>query len=165
MTGRSDIGDEVLAALRRIIRSIELRSRRLAQQHGLTGPQLVLLQQAARLGKVTVGQLAREVSLSPGTVTDILDRLESRDLIKRTRDAEDRRRVLIQPTRQAKAILRRAPALLQERFTRQLAELADWEQTLLLSSLQRLASMMDDSTEAPTARPPDEVVPPPISRM
>jgi hypothetical protein len=36
-----------------------------------------------------------------------------------------------------------SPPLLQERFVRRFAALPDWEQTLLLSSLQRIAELMD----------------------
>jgi hypothetical protein len=40
-------------------------------------------------------------------------------------------------------LLEGAPSLLQDRFRRELAKLEQWEQTQLLASLQRIASMMD----------------------
>jgi hypothetical protein len=46
-------------------------------------------------------------------------------------------------TEQARETLKGSPPLLQERFLDQFLALADWEQNLLLSSLQRIAAMMD----------------------
>src|SRR3546814_18184287 len=71
--------------------SSDLHSKQLAREVGLTTPQVVLLQAVRDLGEVTTGQLSRRVSLSQGTVTTILDRLESRGLVERYRSAADRR--------------------------------------------------------------------------
>jgi hypothetical protein len=38
--------------------------------------------------------------------------------------------------------MRASPSLMQERFTQELKKLADWERTLILATLQRVASMM-----------------------
>ena len=92
------LDDRVIAALRRIVRAIDLHSRHLVEQFGVTGPQLVALQELARLGQVPVGVLARNVHVSHPTMTGILDRLEKRGLIERTRDTQDRRRMTATPT-------------------------------------------------------------------
>ena len=134
--------DEVIIALRRVIRSIELHSRSLVNTHGLTGPQAAILR-ALSAKPLTAGELAEEVNLSQGTVTDILNRLEQKGQLLRTRDSQDRRRVIVQLTDKARDILSSAPPLLQERFSRRFNQLADWEQSLLLTSLQRIAHMMD----------------------
>ncbi len=141
--GEVDVSGQAMQAIRRIIRAIELHSRRMAQRHGLTGPQLVVLRELSRLPSTPVGDLARRVSLSHATVTDILDRLQVRGLVERSRDVEDHRRVLVRPTESAAALLQKVPTIVQERFSEQLSRLADWEQTLILSSLQRVASMME----------------------
>jgi DNA-binding MarR family transcriptional regulator len=138
-----NISEEILIALRRIVRAIDLHSRRLAEEYGLTGPQVVLLREVVRSGEVHVAELAKKISLSHATVTDILNRLERRKLIVRTRSATDRRRILVHPTEQAVALVKRSPPLLQEQFSAQLAQLHDWELSQILSALQRVASMMD----------------------
>ncbi|MGD8678021.1 MAG: MarR family transcriptional regulator, partial [Chromatiales bacterium] len=137
-----DIGEHVIIALRRVIRAVDLHSRNLAASHGLTGPQALLLK-ALQHGKLSAGELASRVSLSQGTVTDILNRLEKRGLIMRLRDTSDRRRVLVEVTQQGLAVLEDSPPLLQERFIQRFGQLEEWEQTQLLASLQRIASMMD----------------------
>ena len=49
-------------------------------------------------GRVTAGELARELRLSTGAVTAILDRLEQAGYARRVPDPDDRRRVLIEQT-------------------------------------------------------------------
>lgn len=137
-----DISKTILTSLRRIIRAIDLHSRLLAQKYGLTGPQIIILQELQRKQNHTVGSLAHEVSLSPPTVTSILDRLEKKNLIARNRSVEDKRRVEITSTAAAENILQKKPPLMQENFQKKLNQLADWEQSLILSSLQRIAAMM-----------------------
>ncbi|MFO7593607.1 MAG: MarR family transcriptional regulator [Pseudomonadota bacterium] len=134
---------DVLISLRRIIRAIDMRSRRLMQQSGLTGPQLMVLQALGQHREMSAGALAREINLSQGTVTSILDRLEKRGLIERLRSHTDRRKVYVTLTAEGERQLSTAPTLLQERFIERFEELKDWEQHQILASLQRLAEMMD----------------------
>jgi DNA-binding MarR family transcriptional regulator len=49
-------------------------------------------------GPMTAGQLAQAVRLTTGAVTGVLDRLETADLVRRTRDADDRRKVIVEVT-------------------------------------------------------------------
>jgi DNA-binding MarR family transcriptional regulator len=51
----------------------------------------VLLQE----GPLTAGQLAKRLSLTTGAVTNVIDRLERRDIMKREPDETDRRKVVV----------------------------------------------------------------------
>jgi DNA-binding MarR family transcriptional regulator len=133
----------VMAALRRIIRAIDLHSRSLVHRYGLTGPQLIVLKELVESSPLTVGQLARAVNLSPATVTGILDRLELKALVERLRSTSDKRKVMVSHTPKAAEIVAAAPPLLQEHFTAALGALSDWEQTQILSSLQRIVALME----------------------
>ncbi|MBQ0754604.1 MAG: MarR family transcriptional regulator [Gammaproteobacteria bacterium] len=135
--------DEVLIALRKIIRATDLYSRRLSKDVGLTAPQLLIMQAIKARGEMTMGDIAAEVSLSQATVTTILDRLEKRELLMRQRGDKDKRRVYASLTESGAALLVRAPTPLQEEFMEQFEGLHEWEQSLILSSLQRVATMMD----------------------
>jgi DNA-binding MarR family transcriptional regulator len=137
------IEERIVAALRRIIRAVDLHSRRLHERHGLTGPQLATLQAAERLEAASAGTLARAVHLSHPTVTGILTRLERRGLVRRARGEHDRRTVTVRVTSQGRDLLANAPSLLQEEFRQGLARLEDWENSMILATLQRIASMMD----------------------
>lgn len=135
--------DEVLVALRRIIRATDLHSRQLSKIAGLTAPQLLILQLLRQHTELTVGEVAQRVSLSQATVTTIIDRLEKRGLVKRERGSADKRKVYVYLTPEADAVLLNAPKPLQESFVQQYQDLHDWEQTMILSSLERVAYMMD----------------------
>ena len=139
----SSTSDKVLVALRRIIRAIDIHSKSLVKQFGLTGPQLVVVQEISRSQSITASEIAKEISLSQATVTGILDRLEKRGLISRKRSENDRRRIFAKTTSEGEKILNAAPPLMQESFTEQFNDLEDWEQHMILSSLQRLVSLMD----------------------
>jgi len=140
---RRAVCDEVLIAIRRIIQAIDLHSRDLVRQFGLTGPQLIVLQEISRLGEVSVGEIAKAISLGQATVTGILERLENRGLIIKQRSKNDKRRVLVQATSASKQLLEKAPPPMQEHFIQQFTNLQDWEQAMILSSLQRIVAMMD----------------------
>lgn len=125
------------------MRAVDLHSRRLVQSHGLTGPQAMLLKEVDRAGTITAGELAKRVSLSQATVTDIVKRLESRQLLKREQSETDRRRVYVRSTDAGRDVVGGSPPLLQETFSVRFNALKDWEQNLLLSSVQRVAELMD----------------------
>ncbi|MBT5292609.1 MAG: MarR family transcriptional regulator [Cellvibrionales bacterium] len=135
--------NEVLVTLRRIIRATDLYSKQLAKNTGLTSPQMLLLQILRNKGEQTVGVLAKEMSLSQATVTTILDRLEKKALIIRERSTSDRRKVQVDVTDSAVEILKDAPLPLQYQFTQQFNDLQEWEQLMMISSLSRIAQMMD----------------------
>lgn len=92
---------------------------------------------------VTLGEIASSVNLSQATVSSILDRLERRELIARKRSTVDKRRVHANLTEQGLELLSKAPLPLQDQFARQFAGLQDWEQTMIICALQRVAHMMD----------------------
>ena len=138
--------DEVLVSLRRVMRAVDIHSRRLERELGLSGPQLVLMHALASLGEVPMGRLAREVHVSQATVSALVDRIEAKGLVARARSLQDGRRVMVQLTSAGRRLLERAPPPLQEDFVRRFHGLADWEQNQILSSLQRLAQMMDAET-------------------
>ncbi len=135
--------EDVLISLRQIIRATDLYSRKLSKVSGLTSPQLLIMQAIGAKGEITMGDLANEVSLSQATVTTILDRLEKRHLIERKRGESDKRRVYATLTPDGSGIIEQAPTPLQEEFIDRFDRLEDWEQSLILSSLQRVAAMMN----------------------
>ena len=95
MNESSSLDDQVVAALRRIARAIDLHSRELLHQCGLTAPQLLTMRAVVRLEPVAVTALAAAVCVSQATMTGILDRLEHQNFIVRNRDQSDRRNMLV----------------------------------------------------------------------
>ena len=137
------IDEEVLIALRRILRAIAMQSKQLQQKFGITIPQLLILKALDQAGLLSVGALSKKVNLSQATVTAIIDRLEKRNFVVRKRSDTDRRCVHVSVTEQSRNVLKEAPSPIQEQFKKSFSDLENWEQTLILSSLQRIAHMMD----------------------
>ncbi len=135
--------EEVLVALRRVIRATDLHSKRLVKTANVTGPQLLVLQILHNKGDMTISELSRDMSLSQATVTTILDRLEKRELVTRVRSQQDKRKVYPQLTHKGSKVLEQAPTALQEDFVRKFKSLSEWEQSMIIASLQRVAEMMD----------------------
>jgi DNA-binding MarR family transcriptional regulator len=135
--------EQLLISLRQVIRAIDIHSRQLNKQSGLTGPQLMVMQNIEQLEAPLAKEIAKEVSLSPATVTTIVDRLESRELVIRTRSEADKRKVHLSLSESGKTLLSRSPKPLQEHFITRYQNLEQWEQSQLLSSVERIASMMN----------------------
>ena len=135
--------DDVLVALRRITRAIDLQSKRLQRDTGLTTSQLLVMEAIDRLGVATPSTIAREIVLSQATVTSLLDRLDRNELITRNRDQHDKRQVTVGLTESGRRIVEDAPELLQSEFLRQYRNLPDWHRNMLVASLQHIAYMMD----------------------
>jgi len=134
--------DDVLVAMRRVIRATYIHSRHIAKTSGLTAPQILVLQAINEYQPVTIGQIANHVSLSQATVTTIIDRLVVKDFVYRERSSSDRRKVHAFLTQPGREMLERAPTPLQDQFSEQFEALEEWEQSMILASLQRVAKMM-----------------------
>ena len=88
-----DIRD-LLRAYLDVVTMSEPHQSRLWQSAQLTMTQLRTLR-SLRDGPRAAGELGRKLGLSATSMTRILDRLEDRQLLQRTRDEEDRRKVLV----------------------------------------------------------------------
>ena len=143
----SELHDQILVSLRKIIRATDLYSRQLGKVTGLTTPQLVVMRTiqtlSQTLSKPVASDIARNVSLSQATVTLILNRLESHGLVTRTRSERDKRRVNICLTPDGKKLLKTAPQPLQESLIERFSALEKWDQHQIIASLERLATMME----------------------
>lgn len=137
--------DEVLVALRKIIRATDRNSKKLNQQAGLTIPQSVLMSAIDENPDVTLGYLTERISLSQATVSTILDRLEERKLLERQRNQRDKRIVNVALTQAGKELLSKAPTPLQDIFVRHFDNLPNMQQELIISALQALAMLFGAS--------------------
>lgn len=135
--------EKVLVSLRQIIRAIDLHSKEIERKSSLTGPQLLIMKTINDLGSLSAGNIAKEVNLSQATITSIIDRLEGKGLLRRERDTQDKRKVIVSLTEIGQKAYDKAPTLLQENFLDEFEKLEEWEQNLILSSLQRVAVMMN----------------------
>jgi DNA-binding MarR family transcriptional regulator len=162
----SDAEEEVLKNLRRVIRAVDLYSRRLVNQTGLSSPQLICLRQLATHGAMQSGHLAAAVNLSAPTVCGILDRLESRGLVSRQRQRDDKRCVLVDLTPEGHHAVANAPPIMHDSFLFMYRTLPESQRAQINLTLKQLVSMMsaDDLDAAPILVPGDSVTPGPADR-
>ncbi|MCY1152164.1 MAG: MarR family transcriptional regulator [Sphaerochaetaceae bacterium] len=140
---RYSIAEDVFIALRKIDRAIDLHSKKLKKQFGLTGPQLMVLKAIKNNSNMQISAIAKDISLSQATVTSILDRLELQGYAKRQRSIVDKRKVNIVLTEKSEEILENDVDLIHEDFYANFNKLEDWEQMMILSSLDRLGSLLN----------------------
>jgi DNA-binding MarR family transcriptional regulator len=133
---------DLLIALRKIIQAIDIHSRMLNKSFGLTGPQLIVLQEISKQDKISVTPLSKITSLSQATVTDITKRLEKKGYLLRRKREDDKRAVSLSLSEAGKEIIRELPPLLQKTFTQRFSKIKDWEQLMILSSFERVVSLM-----------------------
>lgn len=142
MGRRMDRTDTSLIALRRILRATELYGRELAKAAGLTAAQIRVLQVIAETGVSNPTAIATRMGVSQATITALIDRLQKKALVERHRSQRDRRQTDLTLTPDGQAAIVRAPDALQQRYVQQFEALEDWEQSMIVAALERVASML-----------------------
>ena len=108
---------ELLAALDR-----ELATDRHVADIGVTGAQFIVMARLASTDRrKSASDLCKEMSYDAGAMTRMIDRLESKGLIRRARCPKDRRLVYLEMTEQGKEAyprLREISMAIQNRFMR-----------------------------------------------
>jgi DNA-binding MarR family transcriptional regulator len=120
-------------------RTNSLKDRVLDKQlvpYGVTSSQFKVLIIVAQFNADTPVELCRHLSLDSGSMTRMLDRLEQKQLIQRTRSATDRRQVQLALTAEGKAITDRLPQIGADAMNELLGVLAPEE----VASLERILS-------------------------
>ncbi len=132
----------ILRALRRIIRAVDIHSRKLATTHKLTVPQLLALMCIVEDGPVSSTHISQQIHLSGSTVVGLVDRLEAKGLVQRRRSTEDRRLVHVEATPLGIEAAKAAPSPLQDQLVKRLADLNATEREQLAQSLERVVELM-----------------------
>lgn len=139
----ADETGNVLRDVRRIVRALSLAGRDLARCHDMTVPQLLCLRVLKDADKLTAGALAAALSLSPQTVTGLLDRLHARGLIERTRSETDRRQVLIRLSEHGRHLLATTAPSLQDRFVERFRALPATRRRTLAEALTAIVNLLE----------------------
>ncbi len=93
------MGEENLADLVREHSSAVIRyAAATAKRMGLEASELAALEHLQAAGSMTLGQLGQRLSMSPGAVTALVDRLEKKGYVERIPNPKDRRSALVHVT-------------------------------------------------------------------
>jgi DNA-binding MarR family transcriptional regulator len=115
----------------------------------LTLSQYALLQGLADRDVARVSDLAAGAGVTPSTATRILDALERRGIVSRTRPLEDRRAVAITLTDTGREVLAFHHRWVRERQRSFYASLPGVERELAPDLLVRLAALIDEMATGP----------------
>jgi DNA-binding MarR family transcriptional regulator len=148
--GRDSAVDAIVRALRKIDFQGEVFGQTVAVRLGLSESDIKALEHLAGTDPVTAGRLAELLNLSTGAVTRVLDRLEQAGYVRRTSDAADRRRVVVEIVPERLSAIREALEPLGEAHLAVVAAYSDDELELVNDFLSKLADAARERTE--TAR-------------
>lgn len=125
MVSAPEVVAAVIDNIRRFFQVVHEHSKRVERETGLTGPQLWAMKVIAEAMPIKPSELARHMYLHPATVVGLVDRLEKRGLVSRTRSHADRRVVEIALTDEGRKVLALAPEVPQGLLVRGLESLPE----------------------------------------
>jgi DNA-binding MarR family transcriptional regulator len=140
---------EVLSRVTRLARHLDLARRTAFAEHDLESSEFDVLAALRRSGErsgMSPGQLLTVTLVTSGTMTNRIDRLESKGLVTRRSDPADRRGVLVALTELGRQRVDEALADLLRRERRILATLDDDQRDALAGLLKQLVLVFDDET-------------------
>lgn len=142
---------EILVYIRKIIRSVNLESKRIEKEHGVSIPQLLCLNflQKQKGFKAAHKDIKEYLELNASTVTGIIKRLERKGLVARLPKQQDRRVGLITITARGAELLEQAPAPLHAQLKVRLAKLPSEKIAELCKAFELIVDFLDiESLEA-----------------
>ena len=135
--------EEALVAIRRVMRATEINSLSLAKKSHLTPTQHIVLKIIASKKHATPTHISYVTTLRYTTIATVINKLLSRDLITREKGIKDKRVQYLNITQEGLKVLEASPDLLQDKFKESFSSLNDWEQSMIVSCLQRVARFID----------------------
>ena len=138
------ISIQIIMRLRQINQELSKHAKHIQENFKITVPQLVCLHEVYEHAPIAIGALSKIVFMNNSTVTRIVDILEKRDLVKRTRISDDRRKIHLEVTDSGTEFIQDAPIPLQLRFFDRLKELDEKQVSMILWSLEILVDMLGD---------------------
>jgi len=135
---------EFLRCLWQVDHALQRRSKRMAKELGLTGPQRLVLRLVGRFPGLPAGELAALLHVHPSTLTGVLARLERGGFLARRADPRDRRRALVGLTARGRALDDADPQTIEASLLRVLEATPAQHVEAARSLLQALAHELEN---------------------
>jgi MarR family transcriptional regulator, organic hydroperoxide resistance regulator len=143
-TKRAHLFETLILEMRQFIAGVILYNQGVAERLGIHVTDLQGLGILEALGPVTPGKLAEGTGLTTGGVTVMLDRLERAGFVRRERNPNDRRSVLVQVNTAHKKKLYAPYQAIQEEVERLVSGYSDAELNTVIDFFQKSNSMRVD---------------------
>ncbi len=136
---------EILIKIRKIVRSINLESKKIQKEHGVSIPQVLCLSYLYHCPNYqsTQGEIRKFLTLNSSTVSGIINRLEKKGYLARLPKFGDKRVVNIALTSAGDKLLGELPSLLHEQLSKKLQMLDENVLRDVESSLDTLIDLLD----------------------
>ena len=139
----------VLEGLRRVLRVLRVSSRQAEQRLGVSGAQLLVLQQLERAPARSLNELAERTHTDQSSVSVVVSRLVARGLVTREISVADGRRVTLAATAAGRALTRRSPDASQAQLV---AALESLPRRILVAVARGLVALEVALEDGPTGR-------------
>jgi len=139
---------DIIVSIRKIVRSLNIESKGLQKDFGLSIPQLLCLGHLENQTdfQSTHKELMEFLSLNSSTITGIISRLEKRGYVARLSNSNDRRLKSITLTASGKKLLDETPNILHDRLSIKLNSLSEEQKNMIKDSLSIIISAMNIKT-------------------
>lgn len=144
---------EILKNFRVVFRSVQKHSHWVETQCGVSGAQLWAMWELFLSPGLKVSELSRAMAIHQSTASNLLDKLEKKEIIKRERGGPDQRVVRLYLTTQGLEILNKAPRPAQGVLTDTLSRLPDEVLDGLDNGMSRLVAQMNLKDETAALEP------------
>ncbi|MGE4586638.1 MAG: MarR family winged helix-turn-helix transcriptional regulator [Mangrovibacterium sp.] len=136
---------EILIRIRKIVRSIDMESKKIQKEYGVSIPQVLCLNYLSQSPgfQSTQGAIRKFMNLNPSTVSGIVNRLEIKNLIARLPRTGDKRVVNIILTSRGSKLLEHIPPLLHEQLDKKLKKLEQKKIRQIEETLNFLIGLLD----------------------
>lgn len=124
--------NETLSFMRRLwdlVHALEVASKRMSRDLGVTGPQRLVIRVVGRAPGITARELADTLGIHPSTLTGIVARLVKAKYLSRAIDKEDRRVARFSLTARGKLIDREKRGTVEAAVRRALGRASDAQAT------------------------------------
>jgi MarR family transcriptional regulator, organic hydroperoxide resistance regulator len=148
---------DIVDNLRRIFQVVHGQYKKAERVLGLTGPQIWAIKIIADAAPIKVSDIAARMFLHPATVGGILDRLEARNIVVRTRSVEDRRVVHVDLTEDGRELIRKSPEVTQLLMVTGLDKLSPGKLKSVATGLEELVDILGSQSISAKALHPTEL--------
>lgn len=136
---------DILVFIRKIVRSVNIESKRIQKEYDISIPQLLVLNFLAEQKSLqsTPAHIAKFLNLNPSTATGILQRMEKKGWIARLPHANDKRAAIIAITVRGSELQRKTPALMHEQISSRLEDLSEDRVEELRKAFETIIEFLD----------------------
>ncbi|TFH43517.1 MAG: MarR family transcriptional regulator [Chrysiogenales bacterium] len=134
---------QIIYQIRRLMQAGYQYTKELNKNYQVSAPQLNCLIALYEKGPLPPSQIARQIMVNSSTLTGVIDRLEFKGFVTRTRNSPDRRVITIELTEAGKTLAQNAPPPIQKTIVDGLKRLTSDQLDQIIHNIGLLTHMLD----------------------